>query len=92
MLLDFMLYYVYILYSESSNKYYVGYTGGNIQERLRKHNTNHKGFTGRYNDWKLVYQEVFIDKIEAIEREKKIKSMKSRIYIEKLISPSEHPD
>jgi len=32
------------------NGYYVGYTCDDLKERLRKHNTNHKGYTGRAND------------------------------------------
>ncbi|WP_207422150.1 GIY-YIG nuclease family protein [Desertivirga brevis] len=39
------MYIVYILYSSSLNKYYIGSTS-NLPERLRKHNTKHKGFTG----------------------------------------------
>ena len=41
---------VYILYSETKNKYYVGYTRDSITERIRKHNSNHKGFTGETGD------------------------------------------
>ena len=37
---------VYILYSLVTNKYYVRFTGDELQERIRKHNSNHKGFTG----------------------------------------------
>jgi putative endonuclease len=56
-----------------------------IEERLRKHNTNHKGFTGGTGDWKLVYCETFELKERALAREKQIKSWKSRKMIEKLI-------
>jgi putative endonuclease len=42
-----MAYTVYILFSIAKNKYYVGFTGDEIDERLRKHNSNHKGFTGK---------------------------------------------
>ncbi|MEH6538047.1 MAG: GIY-YIG nuclease family protein [Psychroserpens sp.] len=76
----------YILFSKSINHYYVGYTCSDLQERLRKHNTNHKGFTGRANDWQIVYTESFESKTEAYGREREIKSKKSRDYIEWLIS------
>jgi putative endonuclease len=26
-----------------------------LEERIRKHNSNHKGFTGIVNDWGLTY-------------------------------------
>jgi putative endonuclease len=82
---------VYILYSALLNRHYVGYTGDPISERLRKHNTNHKGFTGGLGDWKVIYSEDHISKGTAIQRERQIKSWKSRKLIEKLIGSS-HPD
>jgi putative endonuclease len=81
-----IMYFVYILYSASKNKYYIGHTGDDIEERLRKHNSNHKGFTGGSGDWELKYFERFETKSEAYKRELQIKKWKSRIRIEKLIS------
>ena len=63
-----MKYFFYILYSESINKYYIGHTS-NIDERIRKHNTDHKGFTGHKNDWELVYSEEFESKSDAYFRD-----------------------
>ena len=68
------------------NSYYIGHTGDQLEERLRKHNSNHKGYTGKTGDWKLVYSEDFHTKEEAYKREREIKSWKSRKLIEKLIS------
>jgi len=82
---------VYILFSTKKNKYYVGYTGDELNERIRKHNSNHKGFTGNTGDWDLVFQELFFTKEEAIKREQQIKNWKSRKKIEQLVS-LEHPD
>ena len=83
-----MKHYTYILYSEKINHYYVGYTSDLLEERLRKHNTNHKGYTGKTNDWVIVYFDTYESRKEAYARERDIKSKKSRIYIEKLISSS----
>jgi putative endonuclease len=76
----------YILYSDTLNKYYVGHTADEISERIRKHNTNHKGFTGGIGDWTLMYKEAFSTKNEALARERQIKAWKSRKEIEKLIN------
>ncbi len=76
---------VYILYSHTLNKYYIGSTDSAIEDRLRRHLSDHKGFTGKAKDWKLVYLEVTTDKKSAIQRETQIKSWKSRIKIEELI-------
>jgi putative endonuclease len=80
-----MNHYTYILFSKGINRYYVGFTSDKLEERIRKHNTNHRGYTGKTNDWVLVYFETFDSKTKAYFREREIKSKKSRIYIEKLI-------
>ncbi|UCS93933.1 GIY-YIG nuclease family protein [Echinicola marina] len=51
--------FVYIIFSHSANKFYIRHTESTIEERVKKHNSNHKGFTGKFNDWKIVYQEQF---------------------------------
>ena len=80
-----MYYFVYILFSDSLNRYYIGSTK-DIVRRIEDHLWNHKGFTSKAKDWQLRYQEVFETKTEALTREKHIKSWKSRKMIEKLIS------
>ncbi|MBL7870279.1 MAG: GIY-YIG nuclease family protein, partial [Cyclobacteriaceae bacterium] len=47
----------YILFSSTAGKFYIGHTTEPIEERLRKHNSNHKGFTGKFQDWKIVFIE-----------------------------------
>ena len=76
----------YILYSATLNKYYVGHTADDLTERIRKHNSNHKGFTGGIGDWILMYQEQFLIKNDALARERQVKAWKSRKEIEKLIN------
>ena len=78
------MYFTYILYSSIKDKYYVG-SCQDLDERLRKHNTNHGGFTGKTGDWMLVWTEEHPDKTDALKREKQIKAWKSRKMIEKLI-------
>ena len=75
---------VYILFSEIKNRYYIGFTS-NIDDRLKRHNQKSKGFTGNVDDWKLVYTENYPTKEEAVQRELKIKSWKSKIKIQELI-------
>ncbi|HBR53097.1 MAG TPA: excinuclease ABC subunit C [Flavobacteriaceae bacterium] len=80
-----MDFYVYILYSDLIDRFYVGCTGSMLKERLRKHNTKHSGFTGRANDWRLMYYESFQSQSDAYNREREIKNKKSRKFIEHLI-------
>ncbi len=74
----------YILKSDSIDKFYVGHTCDEINERLRRHNSNHKGFTGQANDWRVVYTEKFTDKSGAYTRERQVKAWKSREKIMRL--------
>ena len=76
----------YILHSIALDKYYIGHTCDDLEQRLRRHNSNHKGFTGSANDWMIVYSEKHNSKAEAYARERQIKKWKSRIKIESLIN------
>jgi putative endonuclease len=80
-----MTFCTYILFSATLDKYYTGYTGDDLLERIRRHNSNHKGFTGGIGDWELKYFEQFDSKSEASKRELQIKKWKSRKMIMKLI-------
>ena len=81
-------FYVYILYSSSADMYYVGSTN-DIERRLSEHNRIKGKFTDRGMPWRLVYKEVYPDRGQALSRELSIKKMKSRQYIEDLISRSD---
>ena len=80
-----MHYFVYILYSESLNRYYIGHTH-HLDERLRQHNAGQTPSTKAGRPWRVVYQELHSDKSSAYQRELAIKGKKSRKYIEELIA------
>ena len=75
----------YILYSNNLDGFYIGATNDKITERLRRHNSKHKGFTGKTSDWEVVYFENFDKKEDAFMREKEVKSWKNRKKIEQLV-------
>tara|TARA_R110002072_G_scaffold223600_7_gene380569 strand:+ start:2812 stop:3060 length:249 start_codon:yes stop_codon:yes gene_type:complete len=79
-----MSYFVYILHSEKLDCFYIG-SSQEVESRLKDHLTNHKEFTAKSKDWKVVYTEQFPTKTLAILKEKKIKSWKSKIMIKRLI-------
>ena len=80
-----MEYYLYILYSKTLARYYVGSTK-DISVRLEKHLQSNRGFTSTAKDWKLCYSEKFDSKEIGLAREREIKRWKSRKMIEKLIA------
>jgi len=44
-----------------------------IQQRLRRHLSDHKGFTGRADDWVVLFSRTFPEKMKSVELEMKIK-------------------
>jgi len=79
-----MQYFVYILYSPSRDRYYVGHTH-DLPQRIDQHNAGRTTSTKSGRPWSIVYSEKLPDKSAAAKRELEIKNMKSRIYIERLI-------
>jgi putative endonuclease len=76
-----MNYVVYILYSESLGKYYVGHTN-NIKERLKRHNTGRSTYTSKGMPWNLAKEYLCASRSEAVQLEKEIKSRGIKRYIE----------
>ena len=78
-----MIYWVYILQSESTGRYYVGHTN-NLEDRLRRHNEGRTAVNKGRGPWRLMHREEFSSRQAAVARERAIKSRKSRGYIELL--------
>jgi putative endonuclease len=82
-----MPFFVYILRSESTDRFYIGQTQ-NLEERLSYHNANYSKALKNRGPWKLIYQEPFLTRSEAVRRERQLKSWKDKIMIERLVSAS----
>ncbi len=82
------MYYIYIIYSESSDLFYVGHSE-DPWRRLDQHNSNDRDkFTGKHENWELkAVFEVTDRKGDADKIEKFIKRQKSRKLIQRLIDP-----
>jgi putative endonuclease len=71
---NFIMFTVYILYSQSYCKTYVGFTG-NILRRIEEHNiTGISGYTKKYRPWSKIHSETYENKILAMAREKYLKT------------------
>ncbi|MGM9477771.1 GIY-YIG nuclease family protein [Pedobacter sp. GSP4] len=83
------MYYLYILYSASSDKYYIGYSN-DPNRRLQEHNsTDRVTYTSKYRPWVLVKAIVISEtRSFAMKIEKTIKRTKSR----KIISETNNID
>ena len=83
-----MAYWVYILQSESTGRYYVGQTN-NLTDRVARHNSGRTDSNRGRGPWRLLYQEQFATRQTAVARERAMKARKSRTYLESLCSRSE---
>ena len=84
--------FLYILFSNKINKYYVGSTN-DLERRLYEHNIGHSVFTKTGIPWTLVFSKPFDTLENARQEERRIKKCKSRRYIENYVNSAvEHPD
>jgi putative endonuclease len=75
-----MKYSLYILYSHSLGKSYVGYTN-NLHRRLIEHNNStQRSFTSKGRPWVQLHYEEYEKKSDAMTREKWFKSGIGRVH------------
>lgn len=77
--------WLYILTNSETDRYYIGSTD-NLERRLRQHKLGITRTTKILQTFELVYTEEYKTIEEARNREKKLKSYKSKKYIKWLIS------
>jgi putative endonuclease len=74
------MFYVYVLFSEKFDKYYVGQTN-NFIDRIKRHNNGYEGFTKPYRPWKKVLLLEKPTRAEAIDLERKLKNLSKQRLI-----------
>ena len=67
-----MPHFVYILYSESLDRYYIGSTA-DVQQRLSRHNAGATSSTKSGRPWVVVYTETLPTRTMALIRESNLK-------------------
>ena len=79
------MFYVYVLQSETTEQYYIGFTA-HVEQRIGQHNAGVTKSTKNRGPWRLVYQEKYDSRAEAMRREKFLKSGKGSEQIAELIA------
>ena len=79
------MYYVYVLQSETTKRYYTGHSAY-PEQRVGQHNNGVSKSTKNRGPWKLVYQEGFSTRAEAMRGEKFLKSGEGREQLGELIN------
>ena len=71
------MYHVYIIYSSSFKKFYIGYTT-DLKARILKHNSGGSKFTRKNRPWVLAHYQAFLEKQDAIDEEIFLKTGQGR--------------
>jgi putative endonuclease len=80
------MFVVYALYSSTYDKIYIGFTT-DMEERFKSHNElAKKGWTIKFRPWEIIYQEHQLQKVDAMKREKELKTATGRKFVRSLIS------
>ena len=75
------MYTVYVLQNDSGERF-VGNTR-DLQKRLKEHESGAVTYTKLGEGWKLVYQEDYINRGEALDRQKWFKTGAGREWLDK---------
>jgi len=78
------MFYLYILNNPTTDTFYIGSTN-NLRKRLEQHISGKTRTTRILKTYNLVYYEKYKTDSEARNREKKLKSYKSKKYLKWLI-------
>lgn len=79
------MYFVYILESVATRRWYTGYTM-NIANRLEAHNQGKNISTAHSGPWSMIYYEAYLHKMDALGREKFLKSGSGHRFIRKQLA------
>lgn len=67
------MYYVYILFNKVTSRYYVGYTP-DLRKRIAKHQSGEVQSTKSNLNYELVHYSAFVQRRDALDFEKYLKS------------------
>ena len=77
------MHFVYLLENLKDKGWYIGYTT-NIKRRILEHNSKIGGkYTSKKTEWKIIYFECYLNKIDALGRETFLKSGSGHRFIKK---------
>jgi putative endonuclease len=74
------MYFTYVLRSRKDNKLYIGFTE-NLRARISQHNNGKTRSTVGRQPLSLIYYEACLNEIDAINREKYLKTGYGRRYL-----------
>ena len=82
------MFWVYILYSETTGTYYKGQTK-DLDARVERHNKGYEEYTRKGSPWRLVWSTSVTTRAEAVRLEKKLKNLSHDKLIQFILKYSE---
>ncbi len=76
------MFYVYVLRSLKDKGLYIGYSE-NLRQRIKEHNRGKNSSTRNRRPLRLIYYEAYLEKGDALGREKFLKSGSGRKFLNK---------
>jgi putative endonuclease len=74
------MHYVYVLRSGKDGGFYIGYSA-NLRKRVGEHATGESFATSYRGPWKLIYYEAYVEREDALGRERYLKSGSGRKFL-----------
>lgn len=85
------MFYVYVLQNSVNQHLYVGFTE-NVDRRLASHNLGDVISTKAYRPWKRIFYECYINKMDALRREKYLKTTAGKHGLKLMLRETLHVD
>jgi putative endonuclease len=79
------VYYVYILFSQKDNKFYIGFTA-NLKRRLAEHENGQVISTAKRRPVILILYEAYREEQDARNREKFFKTTRGKVLLRKQLT------
>ena len=79
------MFFVYLLQSRVTKKWYIGFTE-NVSQRLEQHNAGKNISTTVGRPWDVIYYETYLNKLDALGREKFLKSGSGHRFLKKQLT------
>jgi putative endonuclease len=76
---------VYVLRSKTTGRFYTGSTS-DLGRRLDEHNAEVSASTKHRGPWELIYREDYGTRLEAVRRERELKSGKGRDELHRMFA------
>jgi len=78
-----MQYFVYVLRNNQDKTWYIGFTT-NLDRRFKDHQNGESPYTSKNKyGWEIIYSEIYLNKMDALGREKFLKSGSGHRFLKK---------